>query len=75
MFYKTNVTERFVDDMCVFPAQRIWNSGERTGGVSAPPKVPICQKFEQSFKNLDKNVSTFFNNINELLLLCYWGYK
>jgi len=36
----------------------------REQGVHAPPKVLI-------FKTMGKEASTFFNNINEIILHCY----
>jgi len=40
-------------------------------GASLPQKVLICQKLGQISKNLSKGASTFFNNINEIELLCH----
>ena len=45
-------------------------------GASAPLKVLICQKFGQNLKkNVCKEVSTYFNNINEIICFdIFWQY-
>jgi len=46
-----------------------------TRGASASPKILICQKFGQNPKKFGTEVSTSFNNINEITLVCCWVYE
>ena len=41
-------------------------------GASVPPKVLICPKFGQNLKKFGQRI---LDNINEIIVLCYWVYK